>query len=85
LTGDRSSLPNGTGTFDPTNGTWNATILASGNIAGFPNVEVKWVNMQFTGAGNNSVTGTYQVGTNGNLNGESKPITYKVTGTVTRK
>jgi hypothetical protein len=85
LSGDRSALPNGTGTYDPTNGTWNATILASGNIAGFANVEVKWANMQFTGTGNNSVTGTYQVGTNGNLNGESKPVTYKVTGTVTRQ
>ena len=85
LTGDRGALPNGSGTYDPTNGTWNATILASGNIAGFANVEVKWVNMQFTGTGNNSVTGTYQVGTNGNLNGEPKPVTYKVTGTVTRQ
>ena len=85
LTGDRNAIPNGSGTYDPTNGTWNATILASGNIAGFPNVEVKWVNMQFTGPGNNSVTGTYEVGTNGNLNGEPQPITYKVTGTVTRQ
>ena len=84
ITGDRSSIPSGTGTYDPTTGIWNATILATGNIAGFPNVEVKWMNMQFTGTNNNSVTGTYQVGTNGNLNGESQPITYKVTGTVTR-
>ncbi|HTA70927.1 MAG TPA: clostripain-related cysteine peptidase [Bryobacteraceae bacterium] len=84
LTGDRPAIPNGTGTYDPTTGTWNATILASGSIAGFPNVQVKWLNMQFTGSGNNSITGTYQVGTNGNLNGES-PIVYKVTGTVTRQ
>jgi hypothetical protein len=85
LTGDRAAIPNGTGTYDTSTGTWNATILASGRIAGFPNVEVKWVNMQFGGANNNTVTGTYQVGTNGNLNGESKPIVYKVTGTVIRK
>ena len=85
LTGDRAALPNGTGTYDTSTGIWNATVLSSGRIAGFPNVEVKWVNMQFGGANNNTVTGTYQIGTNGNLNGESKPIVYKVTGTVTRK
>ncbi len=84
ITGDRAAIPNGTGTYDSSTGAWNATILASGNIAGFPNVEVKWVNMQFTGTGNNTITGTYQVGTNGNLNGEP-PIVYKVTGTVTRQ
>jgi len=85
LQGDRPALPNGTGSYDTGAGTWNATILSSGRIAGFSGVEVKWINMQFTGAGNNTVTGTYEVGTNGNLNGEPQPIQYKVTGTVVRK
>lgn len=78
LRGDRPAIPNGSGTYDPATGAWSATILATDRIAGFPNVQVKWVNMQFNKDG--TVTGTYQVGTNGNLNNEDQPVTYKVTG-----
>ena len=85
IKGDRPAIPNGSGNYDTKTGAWSATIIGPDRIAGFQQVEVKWVNMQFTGTGNNTVTGTYQVGTNGNLNNEPSPITYKVTGTVTRK
>lgn len=82
VTGDRPQLPNGSGTFDAATRTFKATIVATGRIAGFQGVETKW-NLLFAADGKSIASGsTYQVGTNGNLNGEDKPITYAVTGTV---
>ena len=85
LTGDRPQLPSGKGTYNSVTGMWQAAIIGPDRIAGFPNVEVKWL-VGFTPDGKTIMTNsTYQVGTNGNLNNEDKPVTYKVTGTVTAK
>ena len=82
VTGDRPQLVPASGPFDAASCSFKIDGVATGPIAGFNNVGAEY-NLKIGGTKFDMVTGTYKVGTNGNLNGEPQPVTYNVTGTVT--
>ncbi|MBI5085154.1 MAG: hypothetical protein HZB13_11220 [Acidobacteria bacterium] len=58
------------------------TGTATGPVAGFLNVKSQY-DLTIGGAKFDTVSGTYRLGLDATLNNEPKPITYRVTGTVT--